>query len=369
MLTVSSTCLQNGYHMKSKIYFSITLWLLLFSSKLSAQNKLETIRVTDSIYVFKPKIDWTHGNGVAIIGNDGVFFVDTYISPSYAVEAISKLKAITKLPVKYVLNTHWHYDHVIGNYEFKKVFPDCKFIMHDSTNYFMKTQVKSVIEGDLEASKQGLATLEKERSERKTSNGFPITDSMLPFWDWQIKEGKELLDNYIPLQLVTADITFTDNLTFQWGSQTLKLKHLKQYAHSEGDVIVWIPQKKLVITGDIVVGPTPYETQPNALGMIDALQQIIDMNPSIVIPGHGVVQHDLSYVKLEKEAFTSYIREAEKAVKNNIPIKEAIAYIKLDDLDYKFTGGEDLKVWTLRSMFKGQVVYQTYKRLGALPKK
>lgn len=355
--------------MKGLIHIFIFIVSFFLTNNLTAQNKLETIKVTDSLFVFKPKIDWTHGNGVAIIGSDGVFFVDTYTSPIYALEAINRLKAITKLPVKYVLNTHWHYDHVIGNYEFKKAFPDCKFIMHDSTNYFMKTQVKSVVDDDLEQSKQGLATLEKERKDRKTGNGFPITDSMLPFWDWQINEGKELLNNYVPIKLVTADITFGDNLTFYWGSYTLELRHLKQYAHSEGDVIVWIPQKRIVITGDVVVGPTPYETQPNALGMIDAIQQIIDMNPSVVIPGHGAVQYDLSYVKLVKEAFTSYIREAENAVENNVALKDAVAWIKLDDLDYKFTGGEDLKKWTFRSFFKGRVVYQTYERLNALPKK
>lgn len=353
--------------MKCQFYFLIAG---LFSvSDLNGQDKLETVKVTDSIYVFKPKIDWTHGNGVAIIGSDGVFFVDTYISPRYAIEAINRLKTVTKLPVKYVLNTHWHYDHVIGNYEFKKAFPDCKFVMHDSTNYFMKVQVKPVIDADLESSRQGMITLEKEKKERKTSNGFPITDSMLPFWDLQIKEGKELLNNYIPLKLVTADITFADNLTFHWGKHTLKLKHLKQYAHSEGDVIVWIPEKKLVITGDIVVGPTPYETQPNEFGMMSTIQQIIDMNPSIIIPGHGAVQYDLTYAKLVKEAYASYIREAEKAVKNNIPLNEAVAWIKLDDLDHKFTNGDDLKKWTFRSFFKGRVVYQTYQRLNALPKK
>ena len=354
-----------------KIYLLLVVISACISSqKLLAQgDHLETIKITDSIYVFKPKIDWTHGNGVAIIGNDGVFFIDTYISPLYALEAINRLKAVTKLPVKYVLNTHWHYDHVMGNYEFKLAFPDCKFIMHDSTNHFMKTQVKSVIDGDLEGTKQGMAQLLKERQERKTSNGFPITDSMLPFWDLQIQYGKELLDNYRPIKVVMADITLNDHLTFQWGSMTLQINHLKQYAHSEGDLIVWIPQKKLVITGDIVVGPTPYETQPNAPGMVKAIQQIIDMKPSIIIPGHGVVQYDLSYLNLLKEAFTSYLREAEVAAKNNIPLKEAVAYIKLDDLDYKFTKGDDLKKWAFRSMFKSQVVIQTYQRLGALPKK
>ncbi len=355
--------------MKKTIWVSISVFCLFSTVSLKAQNKIDLIRVSDSVYVFKPKIDWTHGNGIAIIGENGVFFIDTFIMPTYAIEAIEKLRTITNLPVQFVLNTHWHYDHVIGNDEFKQAFPGCKFIMHDSTNYFMKTKVKAILETDIETSKQQLAQLENERKTRKTSNGFPITDSMVWFWDLEIREGRDLIQVYKkPVKLITADITFRDSLTFFWGSQIIQLMHLKQYAHSEGDVIVWMPKKRIVVTGDIVVGPTPYESQANAPGMVKALQQIIDLKPLVVIPGHGAVQYDLNYVNLEKEAFVSYLREVEKAVKNKVPLKEAVAYIKLDDLDYKFTGGDDLKTWTFRSMFKSNLIYQTYKRLGALPK-
>ena len=99
---------------------------------------LETIEVSDHIYVFKPRIDWTHGNGVAIISPDGVFFIDTYIQPNYAEEAIRRLRRITSLPVRYVLNTHWHYDHVVGNGIFKRAFPETQFIAHDSTAAIME---------------------------------------------------------------------------------------------------------------------------------------------------------------------------------------------------------------------------------------
>lgn len=332
-----------------------------------AQGKyLETIKISDSIYVFKPKIEWVHGNGVAIIGDKGVFFVDTYINQLYAFEAIERLKAVTKLPVQYVLNTHWHYDHCIGNYEFKLAFPDCKFIMKDSTDKYMQTLVKDLIATDLETSKQGLATTEKELKDRKTSNGFPITESMVPYWEWHIREGKEFLANYRPLKVVPADITFNERMTLKWGGVTLQIKHLGNNAHSEGDAVVWIPEKKLLISGDFVVGPTPYETNSNPWGMVESLKEIIELNPSIIIPGHGVMLHDLSYVKLVKDAFESYIREAEVAVKNKIPIKEAVAYIKLDDLDMKFTHGDDLTKWAFRSFFKGQVIYRVYQRAGVV---
>src|SRR5436190_1424904 len=283
---------------------------------ISQGKYLETVKVTDSIYVFKPKIDWTHSNGVAIIGSDGVFFIDTYIESTYAAEAIKRLKEITKLPIKYVLNTHWHYDHVIGNYEFKKAFPGCKFIMHDSTYKYVNKMVKPYIDSDFVSTKQTIAQLEKEIKQKKTGNGAELTGAMLPFWDWQLREANEYYKNYRPLQLVNADITFSDTLTFRWGSQTIQMIYLPEAGHSEGDVIAWIPEKKVVITGDIVVAPTPYNTHKKSYGMLKALQRIIDMSPAIIIPGHGVVEYDQSYINLEKEAFIAYVRETENAIKN-----------------------------------------------------
>lgn len=348
----------------------IIIAIICFAAKLNAQTSyLETIKVTDSIYVLKPKIDYLHGNGVAILGKDGVFFIDTYITPLYALEAIERLKKITKLPVKYVLNTHWHYDHCFGNYEFQQAFPGCKFIMHDSTDKYMRTQVTTVMENDFEETKKGVGVIENEINTRKAANGQPITDNMLAFWKWTLKEAKELVARYRPVKPVYADITFNDKLTMQWGSQKLELLHWGDGAHSEGDVAVWIPGKRILISGDIVVGPTPYETQPNAPGMLEAVKKVIDLNPSIIIPGHGVVLYDLSYVSLVKELFETYLKEAETAAKNNIPIKEAIASIKQDELDNKITGGDDLKKWALRSFFKSQLIIQVYRKLGALQKK
>lgn len=103
--------------------------------------------------------------------------------------------------------------------------------------------------------------------------------------------------------------------------------------------------------------------------MVASIQKIIDLNPATIIPGHGVVLHDLEYLWLVKEAYETYIKEAENAAKNKIPISEAREYIKQDDLDYKFTQGDDLKKWAFRSFFKGKVITQVYQKMGALPKK
>lgn len=348
----------------------MAILILLFCSQLHAQNKkLEVIKITDSIYVFKPNVDWTHGNGVAIIGSDGVFFIDTYIQSNYAAESIKQLKEITNLPVKYVLNTHWHNDHVMGNHEFKKAFPDCRFISHDSTKIYMEKNIALDFETELETFVLDKEQLEKEIKDGKTSGGTELTGNMPAFWKQLHHEISEYVENHKQSEFVNADITFNDEMKFQWGCQTIELIYDNSNGHSQGDVVVWIPEKKIVVTGDIIVGPTPYATYYNIPGMIKAIQKIIDMNPSIIIPGHGVVLYDLSYPNLLKDAFTAYYNEAEKAIKNNIPVRDAMLSIKLSDIDMKFTGGDSLKEWAYRSFFARNLIYNVYKLNGALPKK
>lgn len=340
------------------------LFFLCFTC--SAQNKyLETIKITDSIYVFKPKIDWSHGNGVAIIGKDGIFFIDTYIQMNYAEEAIQLLKKITKLPVKFVLNTHYHNDHVIGNYAFVKAYPACQIIAHDSTYAYMNKSIKNYIEKEPEIIEQFLADTKTERKtgKRKTS-GLSLTDKMKIFWDLQIREGEEYKKSLKQNKFVNASITFNDSLTFHWGSYTLQLIHLPEKGHSPGDVIVWIPEKKLVITGDIIVAPTPYATFINIPGMMTSIQRIMNMTPAVIIPGHGHVQYNLDYVKLQQEAFHTYYNAALKAIADSVPVKDAMANIQFKTLDEKFTAGDDLINWAYRSFFVRNLIYNVYKLQG-----
>lgn len=351
-----------------KFFFCFIAFISALTNSFAQGKYLETIKVTDSIYVFKPKIDWAHGNGIAIIGKEGVFFIDTYQETTYAAEAIKKLKTITKLPVQFVLNTHWHNDHVIGNYEFKKTYPGCKIIMHDSTMVYMNAIIAPAIDSDMVTSIQGVKQLEREISNKKADRGFELTPALLDFWKWQLQEVKEYIRDFRPNKFTNADITFNDSLTFHWGSQTLQLVYANDNGHSEGDVIVWIPEKKLVITGDIVVGPTPYATQNNIPGMLRSIQRIIDLNPSILIPGHGFVQYDLNYVNLLKEAFTAYRNAALAAIEKGTPVRDAMNNINFPVIDKKFTGDDDLKKWAYRTFFYRWVIYHTYNEKGVVPK-
>jgi glyoxylase-like metal-dependent hydrolase (beta-lactamase superfamily II) len=321
---------------------------------------LETIKVSESVYVFKPKIDWTHGNGVAIIGPDGVFFIDTFIQFNYAEEAIRRLRQVTRLPVRYVLNTHWHYDHVMGNSVFKRVFPQAQIIAHDSTAARLVSQVKPRVEGERAFIDGSIATADSEVTSGKIGGVTPIVGSMKPFWALALQEAKEYKQQFRPERFVPADITFSDSLTMRWGSQTLRLIHMAENGHSAGDVVVWIPEARILVAGDIVVGPTPYATYRNSPGLIRALHTLIGMNPAIVIPGHGEVEHDLAYMQLLERAFTEYRRAAEAAYAAKVPVQEALKTIAFPEIDRQFTGDDAMKQFAYRAFFARNLIRNTY---------
>ena len=126
-------------------------------------------------------------------------------------------------------------------------------------------------------------------------------------------------------------------------------------------------QNKIVITGDVVVGPTPYAIRGRVDQMIKSLQEIIDMNPSVVIPGHGEIMQGLTYVKNEQELFVRMEQIITEALKQGMSLREAYNKIAIPkDLEEKFTQNDDVRKWAMNAFFTKWVVRGTYRQNGIL---
>jgi glyoxylase-like metal-dependent hydrolase (beta-lactamase superfamily II) len=330
----------------------------------AAEDKyLETIKVSENVYVFKPKIDWSHGNAVAIIAPEGVFFIDTYLQFNYADEAIRRLKKVTSLPVKYVFNTHSHNDHTSGNGVFRRVYPDSRLIVNEAAVVGLEGRVKQKVETEQEFIAGELAQADSEVKLGKTRGGTPLVGSMKDFWALSLREAQEYKQQFKPERYVSPDIIFGDTLVMKWGSVTLEMIHMADNGHSRADMIVWIPEQRILIAGDLVVAPTPYYSLP---GITNAVHALIAMNPAIIIPGHGPVEHDLSYMQLLERGFSTYQRAAQQAVAAGIPERRALDSIAFPEIDRAFTGDDEMKKWAYRSFFTQNVIHLTYQAGGTV---
>src|SRR4051812_40691137 len=94
------------------------------------------VQVADGIYAFvspESKVPLVSGNQIAIIGEDAVLVVDSGHFPSLTKRVIADIRKLTDKPVRYLVNTHWHADHVSGNGEYKAAWPGVSFISTPET--------------------------------------------------------------------------------------------------------------------------------------------------------------------------------------------------------------------------------------------
>ncbi len=87
----------------------------------SAGQSFDVVKVADGVYagIGKPGV---YSNGAFIVNQDDVIVVDTHLRPSWARDLVAEIHKVTHNPVRYVVNTHWHPDHVQGNQVYVSVF-------------------------------------------------------------------------------------------------------------------------------------------------------------------------------------------------------------------------------------------------------
>src|SRR5258705_9130425 len=100
----------------------------------------QRIEVAKGIYVFisKPYGDvGLDGNAIAILSTDGVLVFDSNGTPAASAAVLAQIRTLTDKPVKYVVNSHWHWDHWYGTETYTRAFPDVKVVAHEKTRAMM----------------------------------------------------------------------------------------------------------------------------------------------------------------------------------------------------------------------------------------
>ena len=97
-------------------------------------------QIADGIYLYRtaPYGDvGLDGNSIAILSDDGVLVFDTNGTPAAAAMVLEDIRTLTSQPVRYVVNSHWHWDHWYGTEVYTRAFPEVKVIAHERTRAMM----------------------------------------------------------------------------------------------------------------------------------------------------------------------------------------------------------------------------------------
>lgn len=226
--------------------FTIFIFLILSQILIAQNQKSETIvldTLTESIYVLSNN---NGGNIGVLVGEDGVLLIDSH-RKELIQDIQNRISQLSALPVKYLINTHWHFDHVEGN--------------------------------ETIASRGGIIIAHKNCRARLGEDQF------IEVFDFK--------QNVTPNAGLPV-ITFSDSLTLFFNNEIINIFHFKN-AHSNSDVIIHFEKSDIFHLGDIFVRyGIPFIDVPNGGsfdGMISACECIVKNSNEYtqIIPGHGMV--------------------------------------------------------------------------------
>ncbi len=242
-------------------------------------------------------------NIMVLVGEFDTLVVDSHVTPAAARSLLDSLSVITDKPVRYLVNSHYHFDHAHGNQAFPR---EVEIIGHSFTRQKLSREAGSVLE---------------EMTFRSFSDGVPTTVANLerqaaaeqdPDRRTQLEARARVQRDYmnaIPEVMPTPpNITLEEKMTlFQVvsrGSREIQLLHLGR-AHTGGDVVVYLPQERVVFTGDMMLPFLSYMGDAHVDEWPGTLEALKTLDFEWVLPGHGQPFNDRTVI----DNFQAYLAD------------------------------------------------------------
>lgn len=216
-----------------------------------------------------------------VIGDEGVLVVDTRASHREAAELKAELRQITQLPVKWVVNTHWHWDHVFGN----GVFPGAEIWGHESCRIALASRGE-----------------EMKAAAR----------------EWLPVEHHAEIDE---VEIAAPTMTFSEKASLDIGRAVELAFH--GFGHTDADTIVGVPDSDVAFYGDLVEEGAP-PSFGDSYPLAWPLTLLLASNHPVatIVPGHGDVV-DPSFVLSQQEELVAVAELATDFINGEMGIEEA----------------------------------------------
>ena len=181
-----------------------------------------------------------------------------------------------------------------------------------------------------------------------------------------IENADEIDAEYKRARVTSPNVVFDDRLIIYSGDKRIELLQLGP-ANTEGDIVMWLPEERLVATGDMVVMPTPYAFNVPPRAWAATLRNLNDLNYEILVPGHGEVQRDTAYVDLNIEAAESIADQRDAMLAKGLSHEEIEEQLDFSAFEVRFTGGDEYLKGYYDAYFEGPFRKAAIKELSGEP--
>jgi glyoxylase-like metal-dependent hydrolase (beta-lactamase superfamily II) len=240
-------------------------------------------------------------NTALVETDDGVMVVDTHSKPSAARVIVEHLRGLTAKPVRYVVNTHFHWDHWHGNEVYPAAYPGAEIVTNDITREAMVMKGLKRIGDHRRQMPADIAKLEAELG--------AATGEARARVEAELRLARAYRAEVDALRPALPTIAFERTMKLYRRDREIHLLHLGR-AHTAGDVFVYLPREKTVITGDALIGWTPYMGDGYPEDWVGTLDRLAELDFTHVVMGHGDVA-DRDWLRI----FRGYVGDMVAAVR------------------------------------------------------
>lgn len=294
---------------RRKITLALSFLLLLPASLLGQGAVVESDshrfeEVVDGVWLVTGTGSvYTMSNAMVLVGEFDTLVVDSHVTPAAARALLESIQVITDKPIRYLVNSHYHFDHAHGN----QAFPEgIEIIGHEFTRKKLNGELGNVLEESTFLSYSDpvpatVASLQRQASDERD-----------PARKAQLEERHRVQSDYMnaigEVQPTPPNITLETKMTlFQVvadGSREIQLHHFGR-AHTGGDVVIFLPQDKVVFTGDMMLPGLAYMGDGHVDEWPATLDGLLTLDFDTWLPGHGPVMRSKEMVT----HFQAYLRD------------------------------------------------------------
>ena len=301
-----------------------------------ADGVYAAIRKQPPLFSFDP-------NNVFIINDRDVVVVDSSASIASTRQLLAALRKLTTKPVKYVINTHWHDDHIIGNQVWREAFPQVEFIGHISTLKDRPTVGEANRQAMLKGGKEYAAALRSRVEQNKSLAGTAITDEERVNYLADAAWLDRALAEAPTVQIILPTLTVEDRLTLHRGKRTIEIRHLGR-GHTAADLVVHLPEEGILMTGDLVVWPIPLVGSTSfPAAYSTTMEELLTLQARTFVPGHGPVMRDDAYIRQTAKLLAAIKEQTAESVARGETLEQTRKSVNLTEFRQAMAGDSMLK--------------------------
>jgi cyclase len=295
----------------------------------AATNLFAIEKVADDVYaaLARPQV-LTNCNAAIFVNSNDVLVVDAHSKPSAAAALIAQIKKeITTKPVRYLVNTHFHWDHTQGDAAYKSANTKLDIIATEQTKQLMTQLSRNRMQETLDSVPRQIDTLQARLSKATSAADRDYYQGLIG----QLQAYQAEMKSYT-MELPT--ITFDKSHVIKDPTGDLHIEFHGR-AHTAGDVVVFSPAKRAVAAGDVIIGFLPNIGDGYPKPWPATISSVGELPFDRIIPGHGLVHRDRARMLQMRnyiQELTGIVEDAKKAGKPLPELQKSITPTSLKTL-------------------------------------